>query len=151
MKNISVMLPLSLPYRPLKNENRPATKEEQEILSQYVGWGGLPEAFEESKDNWHGEYLQLKDLLTESEYEMARASTLNAHYTSPTVIKAIYNAVEQMGFKSGNILEPACGTRNFFGMLPESMQDVLLLALSVYQKQGRCAYNRNNDRNIYQA
>lgn len=106
----------------LERENRPATPEEQETLSQYVGWGGLPDAFDETKDSWHGEYLQLKDLLTEDEYEMARASTLNAHYTSPTVIKAIYDAVEQMGFKSGNILEPACGTGNFFGMLPESMQ-----------------------------
>nr|WP_313527688.1 SNF2-related protein [Anaerotignum sp.] len=118
---------------------RPATKEEQETLSQYVGWGGLPDVFDESKDNWHGEHLQLKDLLTESEYEMARASTLNAHYTSPTVIKAIYDAVEQMGFKSGNILEPACGTGNFFGMLPDSMQGSKLFGVELDSITGRIA------------
>ncbi len=123
----------------IEKENRPATKEEQEILSHYVGWGGLPQAFNESKDNWHGEYLQLKDLLTESEYEMARASTLNAHYTSPTVIKAIYDAVEQMGFKSGNILEPACGTGNFFGMLPKSMQGSNLYGVELDSITGRIA------------
>lgn len=123
----------------IDKENRPATKAEQEILSQYVGWGGLPEAFDESKDNWHGEYLQLKDLLTESEYEMARASTLNAHYTSPTVIKAIYDAVEQMGFKCGNILEPACGTGNFFGMLPDSMQGSNLYGVELDSITGRIA------------
>ena len=123
----------------LERENRPATKEEQETLSQYVGWGGLPDVFDESKDNWHGEYLQLKDLLTEDEYEMARASTLNAHYTSPTVIKAIYDAVEQMGFKSGNILEPACGTGNFFGMLPDSMKGSNLYGVELDSITGRIA------------
>lgn len=123
----------------IERENRPAAKEEQETLSQYVGWGGLPEAFDESKDNWHGEYLQLKDLLSEDEYEMARASTLNAHYTSPTVIKAIYDAVEQMGFKSGNILEPACGTGNFFGMLPDSMQGSNLYGVELDSITGRIA------------
>lgn len=121
----------------IEKENRPATKAEQEILSQYVGWGGLPEAFDETKDNWHNEYLQLKDLLTEDEYEMARASTLNAHYTSPTVIKAIYDALEQMGFKSGNILEPACGTGNFFGMLPDSMQGSNLYGVELDSITGR--------------
>ena len=123
----------------LEKENRFATKEEQETLSQYVGWGGLPDAFDESKDNWHSEYLQLKDLLTEDEYEMARASTLNAHYTSPTVIQAIYDAVEQMGFTTGNILEPACGTGNFFGMLPESMQGSNLYGVELDSITGRIA------------
>lgn len=123
----------------IERENRPATPEEQETLSQYVGWGGLPDVFDESKDNWHGEYLQLKELLTEDEYEMARASTLNAHYTSPTVIKAIYDAVEQMGFTTGNILEPACGTGNFFGMLPESMQGSKLFGVELDSITGRIA------------
>lgn len=123
----------------IERENRPATKEEQETLSQYVGWGGLPEVFDKSKDNWHNEYLQLKDLLTEDEYDMARASTLNAHYTSPTVIKAIYDAVGQMGFKSGNILEPACGTGNFFGMLPDSMQGSNLYGVELDSITGRIA------------
>lgn len=123
----------------LERENRPATPEEQETLSQYVGWGGLPDAFDETKDSWHGEYLQLKDLLTEDEYEMARASTLNAHYTSPTVIKAIYDAVKQMGFTTGNILEPACGTGNFFGMLPESMHGSNLYGVELDSIIGRIA------------
>jgi N12 class adenine-specific DNA methylase/adenine-specific DNA methylase len=123
----------------IERENRPATKEEQETLSQYVGWGGLPEVFDETKDNWHNEYLQLKELLSEDEYEMARASTLNAHYTSPTVIKAIYDAVGQMGFKSGNILEPACGTGNFFGMLPDSMQGSNLYGVELDSITGRIA------------
>lgn len=118
---------------------RPATKEEQETLSQYIGWGGLPDVFDETKDNWHSEYLQLKDLLSEDEYDMARASTLNAHYTSPTVIKAIYDAIEQMGFKSGNILEPACGTGNFFGMLPDSMQGSNLYGVELDSITGRIA------------
>lgn len=123
----------------IERENRPATKEEQETLSQYIGWGGLPDVFDETKDNWHGEYLQLKDLLSEDEYDMARASTLNAHYTSPTVIQAIYNAVKQMGFKSGNILEPACGTGNFFGMLPDSMQGSNLYGVELDSITGRIA------------
>lgn len=123
----------------LERENRFATKEEQETLSQYVGWGGLPDVFDETKDNWHSEYLQLKDVLTENEYDMARASTLNAHYTSPTVIKAIYDAVEQMGFTTGNILEPACGTGNFFGMLPESMQGSNLYGVELDSITGRIA------------
>ena len=123
----------------LEHENRPATKAEQETLSQYVGWGGLPEAFDDAKDNWHNEYLQLKDLLTEDEYEMARASTLNAHYTSPTVIKAIYDTVEQMGFQGGNILEPACGTGNFFGMLPDSIQGSKMFGVELDSITGRIA------------
>lgn len=123
----------------LEHENRFATKEEQETLSQYVGWGGLPDVFDETKDSWHSEYLQLKDLLSEDEYDMARASTLNAHYTSPTVIKAIYDAVEQMGFTAGNILEPACGTGHFFGMLPESMQGSNLYGVELDSITGRIA------------
>ncbi|MCR4707638.1 MAG: hypothetical protein K5746_06790, partial [Clostridiales bacterium] len=106
----------------LEKENRPASPEDQEVLSQYVGWGGIPQAFDEHNAAWADEYRELKSALTEEEYEMARASTLNAHYTSPTVIRAIYSAVEQMGFRSGNILEPSCGVGNFFGMLPESME-----------------------------
>lgn len=123
----------------LERENRFATKEEQETLSQYVGWGGLPDVFDETKDSWHSEYLQLKDLLTEDEYDMARASTLNAHYTSPTVIQAIYDAVGQMGFTTGNILEPACGTGHFFGMLPESMQGSNLYGVELDSITGRIA------------
>ena len=134
-RNISAITTLQT----LERENRPATKAEQETLSKYVGWGGLPDAFDETKDNWHGEYLQLKDLLTEDEYEMARASTLNAHYTSPTVIQAIYDAVEQMGFTTGNILEPACGTGNFFGMLPDSMQGSNLYGVELDSITGRIA------------
>lgn len=121
------------------DSGRPATKEEQETLSKYVGWGGLSEAFDKTKDSWHGEYLQLKDLLTEDEYEMARASTLGAYYTSPTVIQAIYDAVEQMGFTTGNILEPACGTGNFFGMLPDSMQGSNLYGVELDSITGRIA------------
>lgn len=123
----------------LERENRFATKEEQETLSQYVGWGGLPDVFDVTKDNWHSEYLQLKDLLSEDEYDMARASTLNAHYTSPTVIQAIYDAVGQMGFTTGNILEPACGTGHFFGMLPENMQDSNLYGVELDSITGRIA------------
>ena len=98
-----------------------ATPEQQEVLSRYVGWGGLADAFDPDKPAWAAEYSELKELLTPEEYAAARASTLNAHYTSPTVIRAIYEAVEQMGFRTGNILEPSCGVGNFFGMLPESM------------------------------
>ncbi len=132
----------------LEKENRPATKEEQEILSQYVGWGGLSDVFDASKDSWHNEYLQLKDLLNESEYEMARASTLGAYYTSPTVIKAIYDAVEQMGFTTGNILEPACGTGNFFGMLPDSMQGSNLYGVELDSITGRIAKQLYPNANI---
>ncbi len=102
-------------------EGRSATPEEQEVLSRYVGWGGLPDAFDPDKPEWADEYLELKAALTPAEYEAARASVLNAHYTSPTVIKAIYEAVGNMGFTSGNILEPSCGVGNFFGLLPEAM------------------------------
>ena len=91
------------------------------MLSQYVGWGGLADAFDPGKDNWAKEYAELKGLLSEDEYAAARSSTLNAHYTSPTVIRSIYDAVERMGFHSGNILEPSMGVGNFFGMLPDTM------------------------------
>lgn len=123
----------------IERENRPATKAEQEILSAYVGWGGLPEVFDKVNSSFSSEYMQLKSLLSEDEYEMARASTLNAHYTSPTVIKAIYDTVERMGFSTGNILEPACGTGNFFGMLPEGMQSSKLYGVELDSITGRIA------------
>ncbi len=106
----------------LEFEGAQATPEQQEILSRYVGWGGLADAFDESKDNWKDEFAELYATLSPEEYAAARASTLNAHYTSPTVIKAIYEAVGNMGFQTGIILEPAMGVGNFFGMLPESME-----------------------------
>ena len=116
-----------------------ATPEQQEVLSRYVGWGGVPEAFDPSKTAWAKEYAELKELLTPEEYEAARASTLNAHYTSPMVIRAIYEAVEQMGFHSGNILEPSCGVGNFFGMLPESMGESKLYGVELDSITGRIA------------
>ena len=132
----------------LENENRNATPEEQEILSQYVGWGGLADAFDPDKDSWAREYTQLKELLTPEEYAAARASTLNAHYTSPTVIRAIYDAVEQMGFRTGNILEPSCGVGNFFGMLPESMQGSRLYGVELDSITGRIARQLYPEANI---
>ena len=123
----------------IKQENRQATLEEQYILSQYVGWGGLPDAFDPDKASWAAEYSELKGLLTPEEYAAARASTLNAHYTSPIVIRAIYDAVEQMGFKTGNILEPSCGVGNFFGMLPESMAGSKLYGVELDSITGRIA------------
>ncbi len=107
----------------LEAENRNATPEEQQILSKYVGWGGLADAFDERKSAWTAEHQELKNTLSDDEYAAARASTLNAHYTSPVVIKAIYDAVKQMGFEHGNILEPSMGVGNFFGMMPEEMQE----------------------------
>ncbi len=123
----------------LEKENRPASPEDQEVLSQYVGWGGIPQAFDERNAAWADEYRELKYTLTPEEYEMARASTLNAHYTSPTVIRAIYSAVEQMGFRTGNILEPSCGVGNFFGLLPESMQNSRLYGVELDSITGRIA------------
>ena len=123
----------------IEQENRQATLEEQHLLSQYVGWGGLPDAFDPDRAAWNAEYSELKGLLTPEEYAAARASTLNAHYTSPTVIRAIYEAVEQMGFKTGNILEPSCGAGNFFGMLPESMQGSRLYGVELDSITGRIA------------
>ena len=123
----------------IEQENRYATPEEQHILSQYVGWGGVADAFDPDKPAWAAEYAELKELLTPEEYEAARASTLNAHYTSPTVIRAIYDAVEQMGFRTGNILEPSCGVGNFFGMLPESMAGSCLYGVELDSISGRIA------------
>ena len=123
----------------LEQEHRGATAEEQQVLSQYVGWGGLADAFDPGKDSWAKEYTELKNLLSEDEYAAARSSTLNAHYTSPTVIRGIYDAVERMGFRSGNILEPSMGVGNFFGMLPDTMQDSRLYGVELDSITGRIA------------
>ena len=123
----------------LEQEHRGATAEEQQVLSQYVGWGGLSDAFDPDKDSWAKEYAELKGLLSEDEYVAARSSTLNAHYTSPTVIRGIYDAVERMGFRSGNILEPSMGVGNFFGMLPDTMQDSRLYGVELDSITGRIA------------
>ena len=123
----------------VESEHRSALPQEQEVLSRYVGWGGLPQAFDERSEAWHSEYSALKSLLTQEEYEAARASTLNAHYTSPTVIRAIYAAVEQLGFRSGNVLEPSCGVGNFFGMLPDSMKESRLYGVELDSITGRIA------------
>ena len=123
----------------LEQEHRGATAEEQQVLSQYVGWGGLADAFDPGKDNWAKEYAELKGLLSEDEYAAARSSTLNAHYTSPVVIRSIYDAVEKMGFQSGNILEPSMGVGNFFGMLPDTMADSRLYGVELDSITGRIA------------
>ena len=123
----------------LEQEHRGATAEEQQVLSQYVGWGGLADVFDPGKDSWAKEYTELKNLLSEDEYAAARSSTLNAHYTSPTVIRGIYDAVERMGFRSGNILEPSMGVGNFFGMLPDTMQDSRLYGVELDSITGRIA------------
>ena len=123
----------------LEEEHRGATAEEQQVLSQYVGWGGLADAFDPNKENWSAEYTQLKGLLSEDEYAAARSSVLNAHYTAPVVIRAIYDAVEKMGFQSGNILEPSMGVGNFFGMLPDTMQDSRLYGVELDSITGRIA------------
>ena len=123
----------------LEEEHRGATAEEQQVLSQYVGWGGLADAFDPGKDSWAKEYAELQGLLSEDEYSAARSSTLNAHYTSPTVIRGIYDAVERMGFRSGNILEPSMGVGNFFGMLPTSMADSRLYGVELDSITGRIA------------
>ena len=123
----------------LEQEHRGATAEEQQVLSQYVGWGGLADAFDPNKDGWVKEYAELKGLLSEDEYAAARSSVLNAHYTSPTVIRSIYDAVERMGFQSGNILEPSMGVGNFFGMLPDSMADSRLYGVELDSITGRIA------------
>ncbi|OUP54917.1 DEAD/DEAH box helicase [Pseudoflavonifractor sp. An184] len=116
-----------------------ATPEQQQVLSRYVGWGGLADAFDPDKESWSKEYAQLKELLTPEEYAAARGSTLNAHYTSPTVIRAIYEAVGRMGFETGNILEPSCGVGNFFGMLPEEMRNSRLYGVELDSISGRIA------------
>ena len=123
----------------VEQEHRGATSGEQQVLSQYVGWGGLADAFDPSKENWSAEYTELKGLLSEAEYTAARESTLSAHFTSPTIIRAIYDAVEHMGFQSGNILEPSMGVGNFFGMLPESMADSRLYGVELDSITGRIA------------
>ena len=123
----------------LEFEGLQASPEQQEILSRYVGWGGLADAFDESKDNWKAEFAELYAALSPEEYAAARASTLNAHYTSPTVIRAIYDAVENMGFQTGNILEPSMGVGNFFGMLPESMKNSRLYGVELDSITGRIA------------
>ena len=123
----------------IEAEGRNATPEEQHILSQYVGWGGLADAFDTDKAGWRVEYDELKGVLSPEEYAAARASTLNAHYTSPTVIRAIYDAVENMGFQTGNILEPSMGVGNFFGMLPESMKSSRLYGVELDSITGRIA------------
>ena len=123
----------------LEAEHRGATAEEQQVLAQYVGWGGLAYSFDPGKDSWAKEYAELKGLLSEDEYAAARSSTLNAHYTSPTVIRSIYDAVERMGFRSGNILEPSMGVGNFFGMLPDSMADSRLYGVELDSITGRIA------------
>ena len=123
----------------LESDGSQAIPEQQEVLSRYVGWGGLADAFDETKENWANEYAELKSVLSPEEYSAARASTLNAHYTSPTVIKAIYEAVENMGFKTGNILEPSMGVGNFFGLLPESMRDSKLYGVELDSISGRIA------------
>ena len=123
----------------LEQEHRGAIAEEQQVLSQYVGWGGLSDAFDPGKDSWAKEYAELKGLLSEDEYAAARSSVLNAHYTSPTVIRGIYDAVERMGFRSGNILEPSMGVGNFFGMLPDSMAGSRLYGVELDSITGRIA------------
>ena len=132
----------------IESEYRLATPEEQQVLSQYVGWGGLPDAFDETKPQWSREYAELKELLTDAEYRSARASTLNAHYTSPVVIRAIYQAIESMGFRTGNILEPSCGIGNFFGMLPESMAGSKLYGVELDDLTGRIAKQLYQKANI---
>ena len=117
----------------IETEGRLANAEEQETLSRYVGWGGIPDAFDENKPEWAKEYVELKGLLSDDEYRSARESVLNAHYTSPVVIKAIYSALESMGFRMGNILEPGCGVGNFFGLVPESMENSRLYGIEIGQ------------------
>ena len=132
----------------LEDENRLANKEEQEILSKYVGWGGLPDVFDENKDNWCKEYNELKEILTDDEYKSARASTLTAFYTPPIVINAIYNALKNMGVEQANILEPSCGTGNFLGMLPQEMQSSKLYGVELDSISGKIAKQLYQKANI---
>ena len=134
-RNVAAIITLEL----IESENRIATPEEQEILSNYVGWGGLPDVFDPNKSAWSAEYLELKTLLSPEEYTQARESTLNAHYTSPVIIRSIYNALDQMGFEKGNVLEPAMGIGNFFGMIPENMKDSKLYGVELDGITGRIA------------
>lgn len=132
----------------LEDENRLANKEEQEVLSKYVGWGGLPDVFDENKDNWSKEYNELKEILTDDEYKSARASTLTAFYTPPIVINAIYNALKNMGVEQANILEPSCGTGNFLGMLPQEMQSSKLYGVELDSISGKIAKQLYQKANI---
>ena len=131
-----------------EDENRNATPEEQEILSRYVGWGGLADAFDETKAAWETEYLELKTVLTPEEYAAARASTLNAHYTQPIVIESMYQVLENLGFTKGNILEPSMGVGNFFGMLPENLNQSKLYGVELDSISGRIAKQLYPDANI---
>ena len=131
-----------------EDENRNATPEEQEILSRYVGWGGLADAFDETKAAWETEYLELKTVLTPEEYAAARASTLNAHYTQPIVIESMYQVLENLGFTKGNILEPSMGVGNFFGMLPENLNQSKLYGVELDSISGRIAKLLYPDANI---
>ncbi|RKJ77788.1 helicase [Butyricicoccus sp. 1XD8-22] len=132
----------------LESESRPATMDEQETLSRYVGWGGLQQAFDETSQSWSGEYRQLRDILTEEEYTAARGTVLNAHFTSPTVVKAIYECVENMGFRTGNILEPSMGVGNFFGLLPDGMEQSRLYGVELDSITGRIAQKLYPDARI---
>ncbi len=132
----------------IEGENRIATPEEQEILSQYIGWGGLADAFDERKGEWDAEYQQLKDMLSPEEYRLARESTLNAHYTSPVIIRSIYEVLDRMGFSKGNILEPSMGIGNFFGMLPETMRESRLYGVELDDITGRIAKQLYPNANI---
>lgn len=123
----------------LEKEKRNATAEEQEVLAKYVGWGGLADVFDNSKPNWSNEYHELKNLLSDEEYTNARESTLTAFYTPPVVIESIYQALENLGFRYGNILEPACGTGNFMGLLPETLKDSKLYGVELDSITGRIA------------
>lgn len=143
-RNIAAIVTLQT----IECENRPATKEEQEILSQYVGWGGLSQAFDANNSSWSKEYQELKDILSKDEYSSARASTLNSHYTNPVIIRSIYDAISKMGFKKGNILEPAMGTGNFFGMLPKEMQHSKLYGIELDDLTGRIAKQLYPNANI---
>ena len=132
----------------IESEERSATREEQEILSRYAGWGGLADAFDGSKRAWRREFIELADALTPEEYDAVRSSTLNAFYTSPTIVKAIYEAVGNMGFWTGNILEPSCGTGNFFGLLPDSMRESRLYGVELDSVTGRIARQLYPNANI---
>lgn len=132
----------------LEKQGRNATKDEQDILSRYVGWGGLADAFDESKSNWANEYLELKSLLSEEEYKSARESTLTSFYTSPVVIESIYKALNNLGFRHGNILEPSCGIGNFFGMLPDEMKDSKMYGVELDSISGRIAKQLYQNSNI---
>ncbi|WP_347969379.1 DUF6908 domain-containing protein [Faecalibacillus intestinalis] len=132
----------------LEKQGRNATKDEQDILSRYVGWGGLADVFDESKSNWANEYLELKSLLSEEEYKSARGSTLTSFYTSPVVIESIYKALNNLGFRHGNILEPSCGIGNFFGMLPDEMKDSKMYGVELDSISGRIAKQLYQNSNI---